>query len=362
MNHPTELELTGYRERTLAPEALLQVTGHIAGCEDCRLKLRSAMRSGVALAELRQTIEDHLSAQQIQQFVDGELAVVERPGVAEHLAWCAECHSDVQALQEFAKAQRPRVVVFPTRHWWLAAAAAVLLGALGLGVWLRRPVEIASLNDAGIRIALNSRGRLEGIAGLSAEQTKSLRGVFEGAALLPSVYLSAIQPPQGTLMGSQTPASFRLTAPVGTAVRSSNPEFRWTSRGPNTTYIVTLKNLTSGQIISSPSLHALTWTPAKPLPRGSVYAWQVAALLDGQEEVAPAPPSPQARLLVLDATTAARLENLPPSHALRAALYAEAGVMDEADAEAKALAEENPGSPVAAGLLHRIQSLRQTMP
>ena len=59
MNHPTEIELSGYRERTLTPEALLRVTGHLAGCEDCRSKLRSAMRSGAALAELRQTVEDH---------------------------------------------------------------------------------------------------------------------------------------------------------------------------------------------------------------------------------------------------------------------------------------------------------------
>jgi hypothetical protein len=149
---------------------------------------------------------------------------------------------------------------------------------------------------------------------------------------------------------------------LGTAVRFSNPEFEWTSRGPNTTYIVTLKNLTSGQIISSPSLHAVAWAPAEPLQRGSIYAWQVAASLDGQGEIAPTPPSPQARFLVLDASAVARLENLPPSHALRAALYAEAGLLDEAELEAKALANENPGSPVAAGLLHRIQSLRQTAP
>ena len=362
MNHPTELELSGYLDRTLAPEVLLRVMGHLAECEDCRSKLRSAMHSGIALAELRQTLEDHLSAEQLQEFVDGELDVDQRARLEQHLKWCADCHSDVQVLQEFAKAQRPSVAAFPARGWWLAAAAAVLLAAAGLGVWLRRPVEVASLNDAGVKISLDSQGNLKGLNGLSPEQTKTVRGVFEGAALRFPANLDELQPQRGTLMGSPAAANFHLVAPVGTVVRSASPELHWTSRGSDATYIVTLKNLTSGQIISSRSLRALTWTPAEPLQRGAIHAWQVAASLDGQEEIAPAPPSPQARLLILDASTAARLDRLPPSHLLRATMYAEAGLLDDAELEAKALADENPGSPVASGLLHRIQSLRHTTP
>ena len=362
MNHPSEVELSGYRERTLTPEALLRVTAHLAECEDCRSNLRSATRSGAALAELRQALDNHLSPAQIQEFVDGELGAEERPGVEQHLTWCDDCHADVEALREFAKTQRPRVVAFPARGWWMAAAAAVLLAAAGLGMWLRRPVEIASLNDAGVRISLDSKGRLKGLSGLSAEQMKSIRGVFEGATLQPPAELGELQPQRGTLMGSAAVTSFRLIAPVGTAVRSATPEFQWTSRGPNAMYIVTLKNLTSGQIISSPPLHVLAWTAAEPFQRGAIYAWQVAASLDGQEEIAPAPPSPQARLLVLDENTAALFDKLPPSHLVRATAYVEAGLLNDAAVEAKALADENPDSPAAAGLLRRIESLRHNTP
>lgn len=362
MNHPSEVELSGYRERTLAPEALLRVTAHLAACEDCRSNLRSTLRSGAALAELRQALEEHLSSVRLQEFVDGELDAKERAEVDQHLAWCTDCRSDVEALREFAKSQRPRVVAFPAPGWWLAAAAAVLLAAAGLGVWLRRPVEIASLNDAGMRIVLDSNGRLAGLNGLSAEQMKSIRGVFQGAALQPPANLGELQPQRGTLMGSPAAARFRLVAPVGTAVRSERPEFHWTSRGPHAMYIVTLKNLTSGQITSSPPLHILAWTATEPLQRGAIYAWQVAASLDGHEEIAPAPPSPQARLLVLEASTAARLDSLPPSHVLRATAYTEAGLLDDAAREAQALTDENPGSPVAASLLHRIESLRHNTP
>lgn len=350
--------MRGYRERTLAAEALLRVADHLAECADCRGKLRLAARSGEALAGLRQAIESHLSAEQLQQFVDGKLDVSARAGVEQHLAWCAECRSDVQALRDFAKAQ-PAIATLarPARIGWLAAAAAVLLAAIGLGVWLRRSVEVAALSDAGKRISLDSRGRLAGADGLSPEQTASVRRVLLGEALLPSVNLSELQLPRGTLMGAHEAARFHLVAPVGTAVRSARPELRWTARGPKAVYVVTLKNLATGRIIGSPSLSDLAWTPTQPLQRGVIYAWQVAVTFDRREEVAPSPPSPQARFLVLDANTVAQLDSLPPSHLVRATLDTEAGLLDEAEAQAKALADENPGSAIASNLVRRIRTL-----
>ena len=351
--------MKGYSERTLAAEALLRVADHLAECEDCRGKLRLAGRSGEAFAELRQAVESHLSAEQLQQLIDGVLDASTLAAVEQHLAWCRECHSDVQALRDFAKARQATAkLARPAHTWWLAAAAAVLFAAIGLGVWLRRPVEIAALNDAGTRISLDSLGRLQGAAGLSPEQTASLRRVLLGAELPTSAHLSELQSPRGTLMGTQAAAGFQLVAPVGTVVRSSSPVLRWIARGSKASYVVTLKNLATGRVISSPSLGDLAWTPSQPLQRGVIYAWQVAATLNGREEVAPSPPSPQARFLVLDANTAALLDGLPPSHLVRATLDAEAGLLDEAETEAKALAEENPGSAIASNLLRRIRSLR----
>lgn len=351
--------MKGYSERTLAAEALLRVADHLAGCEDCRGKLRLAGRSAEAFAELRQAMESHLSADQLQQLIDGTLDASTRAAVQQHLAWCAECHSDVQALRDFAKAQQATAkLARPAHTWWLAAAAAVLFAAIGLGVWLRRPVEVAALNDAGTRIVLDSQGRLAGAAGLSPEQTESIRRILLGAELPPSARLSELQSPQGMLMGTPEAAGFQLVAPLGDAVRSSSPQLRWTARGPKATYVVTLKNLTTGQVISSPSLGDVAWTPSQPLQRGTIYAWQVAATTKGREEVVPRPPSPQARFLVLDANTAAQLDSLPPSHLVRATLDAEAGLLDDAETEAKALAEQNPGSAVASNLLRRIRSLR----
>lgn len=363
MGHLTEPELSGYRQRTLEPESLLRVTEHLAACEDCRTTLRGLLGTGESLRELRRLFQSHLTAEQLQQFVDAELDSGMRATVEQHLGVCAECAKDAQALREFANGTLPGFgTAQPARRrWWAAVAAAVVI-ALGVGVWLqRRPAVIAVLNDAGVPITLDSRNQLKGISGLLPQQAESVRRILRGEDLEPAVNLSELRPQNGALMGSPEPVSFHLVGPIGTAVRTATPELHWTARGPGATYVVTLKNLSSGLTISSPSLRFLAWMPADPLQPG-LYAWQVAASLEGSEEVAPSPPSPQARFLVLDAGTVARLNNLPPSHLVRAVLYAESGLLDSAEQEAGALQDQNPGSAVAHGLLQRIQALRVTTP
>jgi hypothetical protein len=355
VEHLTEPELTGYRKRTLEPDSLLQVTAHLDVCDECRAKLRRLVSAGETLAKMRQSFQSHLTAEQMQCYVDEELDSEARADVERHLDLCAECASDVQALREFAKAR-------PARRWWLGAVAAALVIALGAGVWLLRPAVIAAVNDEGIRIALDARGQVKGIAGLSPRQIESVRRSLRNEALAPAVNLAELQPPGSSLMGSPPAASFHVVAPVGTAVRSSRPELRWTARGPAATYIVTLKNIASGDVISSPPLQTLSWKPGNPLQPGALYAWQVAASVKGREELVPNPPSPQARFLVLDASTVGRLDNLPQSHLVRATLYAEADLLDDAQREAETLEKENPESKIARGLFQRIQGLRPTAP
>jgi Putative zinc-finger len=362
MGHLTEPELSGYRQRTLDPESLLRVAGHLEGCEDCRAKLRGLRDASEALGTIRRSLESHLTAEQLQRFVDRELESEARKAVEQHLSACSECAADAQALNEFAnRLVTSTPAARPARRWWWAAVAAVLVITLGLGVWLqKRPAAIAAVNDTGARITLDSRGRLRGVAGLSTPQIESVRRSLRGEG--PAVDLSELQPPKGSLMGSRERPSFHLLAPVGIAVRSPTPELRWTARDPAATYVVTLRNIASGQVTSSPPLRALTWTPSDSLQRGALYAWQVAASTKGREEVAPSPPSPQARFLVLDANTVARLDDLPPSHLVRATLYAEAGLLDDARREAEALQRENPESNIVSGLLMRIQTVRRTSP
>jgi Putative zinc-finger len=362
MDHLTDSEFNAYLARDLQPDALLRVTDHLTDCEDCRARLRLRARTGETLGELRQTIEMHLTADQLQRFVDGDMQPEEHSRIDAHLQSCAECAGDVRELQVFASTPaRPMQPSRPVSRWWLAAAAAIVL-ALGLGLWLRRPVVVVSLNDEGRRVSLDSRGVVEGVAGLSGDELASVRRVLERAALVPTESLAELQPPRSSLMGSEPVASFRVLSPVGIVVRSSAPELRWTTRHPSATYVVTLKNLASGKIVSSPVLHELSWTPVQPLERGAVYAWQVAASLHGQEEIAPSPPSPQARFRVVSAGAAERLVNLPASHLARAVFELETGLLDDAEQDATALLQDNPGSAIASDLLRNIRALRGSAP
>jgi len=359
MDHLTNIEFNAYLARELEPETLLRVTDHLADCEDCRARLRLELPTGETVAELRRGFAAHLTAEELQRFV-GDAQTDESSRIAAHLESCPECAGDFRELRAFANTAP--IAIQPSRPasaWWLAVAAAIVL-ALGIGIWLRRSAVVTSLDDEGRSITLNSRGAIKGVAGLSDDELASVRRVMQGVALSPAESLAELQPPKGVLMGSSTTASFHVLSPVGIAVRSSAPELRWTARDPGATYIVTLKNLTSGQVVSSPVLRELSWTPAQPLDRGAVYAWQVAASLKGEEEIAPSPPNPQVRFRVLSARTAERFLSLPASHLVRATLELEAGLLDDAEQDATALLQENPGSAAANDLLRRIRSLRES--
>jgi len=357
LDHLTELELRAYCGRTLAADDLLRVSGHIAECGNCRGKLRQLTSPSAAIQILRTHTEEHFSAEQLQQFIDGGLQQAQRRRIDEHLSWCAECRGDVESLRESARAwKKPAAAPRRAVGWWLAAAAALLV-AMGLSLWFQRPRVVVALSDGSGRVTLDSRGGLHGVAGLTTAQADSIRRVLTGGALRVPRILAELQPQPGALMGSANPPPFHLRSPVGTVVDSPVPTLRWTAWTPAATYIVTLKNLQSGQVVSSPVLNVPEWKPSQALRPGAIYEWQVAATWNGSEELAPTPPAPPARFQILASAQAQQLERLPESHLTRAIVFAEAGLMDRAKQEAEALAESNPGAPVAAALAREIEEL-----
>ena len=121
---------------------------------------------------------------------------------------------------------------------------------------------------------------------------------------------------------------------------------------------MTLQDQSYGETMNSPPLPRTQWAPERPLERGRTYAWQVAASAGGKEDVAPKPPAPPARFTVADASDAVRLERLPASHLVRGVLYANAGLLDDAERELAALSVQNPNSEVADRLLKQIRGFR----
>ncbi len=107
----------------------------------------------------------------------------------------------------------------------------------------------------------------------------------------------------GTLLGDRTDApTVRLVAPYGTAVDTLRPEFRWNAVTGATMYTVSVFNEAFEEVASSGPLRGVTrWTPAADLPANTVLSWQLTTELPSGRVVSPAPPLPEARLIVLSA-------------------------------------------------------------
>jgi hypothetical protein len=168
----------------------------------------------------------------------------------------------------------------------------------------------------------------------------------------------------GTLMGGPGEGvAFALLSPVGTVVESDRPTFRWRPLNGAINYSVTIHDSNFNPVATSPSLGGTEWTIPRPLQRGTVYSWQVTALKDGNEITSPTPPAPEAKFKVLEQAKADEIERAKQtsgfSHLVLGILYAQGGLLDEAEREFVALLGVNPNSPVVQKLLHGLQALRR---
>ena len=154
---------------------------------------------------------------------------------------------------------------------------------------------------------------------------------------------------------------FAVLEPIGNVLLTNRLTFRWTAMEGATGYIVEVFDEKFNPVTASQQLTALTWTTR--LPQGHVYSWQVKATKDGQEVTAPRPPAPQAKFRVLDQAKASELDNArrahPSSHLTLGMLYADAGLLREAEQEFRLLQQANPNSELARNLLRQVQSLRR---
>jgi hypothetical protein len=134
----------------------------------------------------------------------------------------------------------------------------------------------------------------------------------------------------------------------------------WSVMEGATAYVVEVYDDQFKLAASSPQLNSNSWTQS--LPRGKVYSWQVKAIKDGQEITSPRPPAPQAKFRILDAAKANELARAKraysSSHLTLGLLYADAGLLKEAEHEFRLLVRSNPNSNLARSLLRQVQSLR----
>lgn len=157
--------------------------------------------------------------------------------------------------------------------------------------------------------------------------------------------------------GSERPA-ISLVQPVATFVRDVHPTLEARPLPGATGYEASLINPdAASQPIKLVALSPTRWRVADALPRGQVYEWQVTARKNGGNVA-----SPVARFGVLEPDKTAEMARAERAYAGRhltlAILYAQAGLIDDAEQEIEAFRKADPQNPVAQNLLRDLRAQR----
>lgn len=179
----------------------------------------------------------------------------------------------------------------------------------------------------------------------------------------PSI-LASLAGTTGVLRGvDDEQTDLALIYPLGEVARSERPTFRWKSSEGVTNYKVAVFDDKLNEIAVSPPLTTTVWTPPERLERGKIYLWQITAERDGESIIVPAPPAPEARFKVLDRSTSDKLERLRTTnrddHLLLGTLYAEAGLLEDAESEFALLRRAAPRSELARKLAQSVAQRRR---
>lgn len=214
------------------------------------------------------------------------------------------------------------------------------------------PVKILlALNDGAGMITLDSQGNFIGLESLSPPDQQRVKRALETGEVQISKTLNQLRDSAAPTMGGSSGAALALIGPAGEVVVSNRPTFRWRPLNGATSYQITITDPAAGykEVVSSPQLQGRKWTVDRPLEPGRVYSWQITARAgDGELK------SPEAKFKVLDPAAAGELASVNKIYAGRrlalGLLYAEAGLLDDAERELKALVVANPQSPIAKSL------------
>lgn len=415
--HLTPAQIANYQAQKFAPAELLGVDDHLAECKECRRLIESALyNSALKLyADLaaEASVGHHLTFDQSAAYVDGLLGGDERRMIEDHLASCAQCMpltADLRAFRneiapELDREYRPQgtaegaapLAVWRDRilaalsapffkiPWWAYSVPALLLLAVaGWIVWRatsKPPPQIvhtsptpapspapgvapvlAQLNDGGSSLTLDAEGRLTGVGGWPSEYQQLAKDALSNQRVEKSPLLAGLSRPGSSLMGPDDESRFAVIEPAGKVMLGDRPTFRWSKLSGATSYVVEVYNARFNLAASSPSLTGASWT-SPPLARGQVYSWQVKAIKNGREFIAPHPDAPQAKFRILDQAAADEIararRDYASSHLMLGLLYARVGLLAEAEREFQALEQANPDSAVARKLLASLSNSRR---
>ncbi len=360
--HLTAAQTADYVDKNLSGEALQVITDHLGSCEQCAFAIEDlrAFRNEIApsldreyrpssmvpvsTSSWRERFASLFRVSPVPAFGGAALAVM----LLVFIAWI---------VWRMPKNEKPEeVVVVPSPSIQPTPAPAPSVQPESVAV-------VAQLNDGAGVVSLDQQGKLSGADNLPSGYQDVLKKALTGQRIEKSSQLQGLTRPPSALMGSSDPArEFSVIEPGGNVLLNDHPTFRWSKMEAATGYVVEVYDDQFKLVSSSPQITDLRWTATQALPRGHVYSWQVKAIKDGQETTSPRPPAPQAKFRVLDQAKVNELARAKraygSSHLMLGLLYAEAGLLREAEAEFRLLRRANPDSEIAQRLLHQIQAIR----
>jgi anti-sigma factor RsiW len=361
----------------------------------------------------------HLSFDQMSGFADDAIAGEELQAVKDHLAWCEECETAVDDLRSFkdrvapelerenrmsprtaaTEGRQPRLTVskpFLRRKSpasvVVSALVILLLAAVGWSAWqatqkrkdmpqvaVTTPAPdvsptvipapppkgeaavIARLNDGASQVTLDQEGRLSGVDHLPPAYQQMINRALTEQRIERSPLLAELTPrgitPRGD--GGDRRNAFSVIEPVGAVTLSDHPTFRWSPLDGATGYVVEVYDEQFDLVATGPQVNDRSWTASQSLKRGGIYSWQVRAVRDRLEFKSPSRGAPQAKFRILDEARADEISKArrayASSHLTLGLLYAQAGLLDEADMEFRALLKANPDSALAHRLLRQVR-------
>ena len=300
---------------------------------------------------------DHPDHEQLVSLVDNRIDEIDREWILGHVEICDVCKVDIDDLMRVKASLETNDEGQHTSRWVKAAIGLTAAAGVVLAIWIgaREPspevTEPATATVASATAAPTAQATPSSVAPLpppveepieavrpvltEAEQGRVARALASGRMELPP-NMSVLRGHEGTLLGpaGEQPA-FRPTSPVATALTEARPQFSWTPKTGATRYTVTVVDERFRQVVTSGPLKTTTWKPSRDLPRGRVLQWQVSAISADETAIAPAPPQPEARFMVLDQSTVARLakerQRLATEPIALGLVLAKAGLFAEAD-------------------------------
>lgn len=344
-DHVTHDDLRRFGRGDLPPDRVLAVAQHLGTCPPCA-ELGRESAGADAPASLRLAVAgapEHPTAEELSDYVDG----IRQEEITTHLRVCAPCRAEVEDLDRFRKR------IAPSRWWIGAASAAAVMVAVFIAMIARRvPSESPPHPRAVVSIRPSVPPSRPG-----SWQALITQAVSNGR-IAPPPFLREIRGGRDEVRGTAIPSAVtgETLQPSAVVVATDRPRFTWPAKGRHA--IVSVFD-GARRVARSSILGVSEWVPAKPLPRGRTYQWQV-ELRNGATHLLPTPPDPPAAFHVMDEAsfrdlTAAQRER-PDDHLLLGVLYARAGAQHDAAKELAAYRNEHPEDLAAQQLAESVQA------